>query len=219
VTPRHGSRVVLGEILTDLELEPDRPLEIECGSCSRCIDACPTGALRTPYFVDRNLCIQAHCGRRAVVPQAVRLAWGNRFYGCTDCQDACPHSERAATTSRTVARGHVGAAVALKDMLLIGQEEFSRRFADNQIGMRERNVIRRNAIIAAGNSRSRLFDEDLSACARDDDPIVRQCALWAIWRIHGKAARSVLSEALGREPQAEVAAEIKSLLDGIAAVE
>lgn len=219
VTPNHGSWVVLGEILTDLAIEPDKPLEIDCGECRRCIEACPTGALKTPYFVDRNLCIQAHCGRRTVVPLAVRERWGNRFYGCTDCQDACPHNQRALTTARTVARGHVGASIPLSEVLLMDEAEFSRRFADNQIGARERNVIRRDAIIAAGNSRSRLFEDALCTCAQDTDPMVRQHALWAIWRIRGNAARHTLSAALGNETDPAAATEIKSLLDVIAAVE
>lgn len=219
VTPRHGSLVVLGEILTDLDIEPDRPLEMDCGACRRCMEACPTGAIRTPYFVDRNLCIQAYCGRRTVVPLAVRELWGNRFYGCSDCQDACPFNRRAATVARTVARGHVGAWVRLSDVLLMSDAEFSRRFGDNQIGMRELNVIRRNAIIAAGNSRSALFGEALLACACDDDPIVRRHALWAVWKIRGRAAAPTLADALCREADASIAQEIKSLLDGIAGVE
>jgi len=215
VTPSHGSLVVLGEILTDLDIEPDKPLDMDCGACTRCMEACPTGALRAPYVIDRNLCIQAHCGRRTVVPLALRGLWGNRLYGCTDCQDVCPYNKRAAATTRTVAHGHVGASVSLSEVLLIGDAEFSRRFGGNQIGMRERNVIRRNAIIAAGNSRSLFFDEALSACARDDDPIVRQHALWAVWRIKGEAARHTLSDALSREAEPAIADEIKSLLDGI----
>ncbi|MFZ1947180.1 MAG: tRNA epoxyqueuosine(34) reductase QueG [bacterium] len=215
VTPEHGSRVVLGEILTDLALEPDSPLETGCGPCARCIDACPTGAIRTPYFVDRNLCIQAYCGVRAVVPVAVRDAWGTRFYGCSACQDACPRNQTARRVSRKVARGYVGRLVKLADVLTIGQGEFEKRFGANQIGTREVAVIRRNAIIAAANFGSDALEDALSACAGDPDPMVRQHALWALWKTRGSAARPRLQEAAAHEAEPQVLAEVKSLLDGI----
>jgi epoxyqueuosine reductase len=215
VTPEHGSRVVLGEILTDLEIEPDPPLAASCGPCAKCVEACPTGALHTPYFVDRSLCIQAYCGRRATVPPAVRDAWGGRFYGCSACQDGCPLSRRAKRASRTVAVGHVGRFVNLADVLLIGKDAFEKRFGANQIGKREIAVIRRDATIAAGNSGSRMFEEALLACARDPDPMVRQHALWALWKTAGAAARPHLEDAAARETAPEARQEIKSLLDGI----
>jgi epoxyqueuosine reductase len=218
VTPRHGSFVVLGEILTDLEVEPDLPLALDCGTCTKCIEACPTGAIVTPYFVDRSLCIQAYSGRRAVVPPAIRDAWENRLYGCTDCQDACPLNQRAEPVSRVVELGRVGARVRLSEVLLIGEDEFARRFGTNQIGRRERNVIRRNAIIAAGNSGSSSFSAALAECARDPDPMVRQHAFWAIWRIAGQAAKPLLERALREESDPPVLSEIKTLLDGMAAV-
>jgi epoxyqueuosine reductase len=219
VTPRHGSFVVLGEILTDLELEPDVPLERDCGTCRKCIEACPTGAIKTPYFVDRNVCIQALTGRRAEIPPAVRDVWGNRFHGCTDCQDACPYNKKAEHVERIVERGRVGPYVLLSEILLIGEAEFARRFGESQIGTRERNVIRRNAVIAAGNSRSPAFEEALVTCAQDPDRVVRQHALWALWRIKGREAASLLARALQGETDPHVAKEIKSLLDATGAVE
>jgi epoxyqueuosine reductase len=219
VTPKHGSFVVLGEILTDLELEPDPPLERDCGACAKCIEACPTGAIKTPYFVDRNVCIQALTGLRAEIPPAVRDVWGNRFYGCTDCQDVCPYNKKAEPVDRVVERGRVGPHVRLSEMLLVAEDEFARRFGENQIGRRERNVIRRNAVIAAGNSRSPAFAEALAVCARDPDPVVRQHALWATWKIKGRDAAPLLARALPGEADPGVAKEIKSLLDAIAAVE
>jgi epoxyqueuosine reductase len=215
ITPEHGSFVVLGEVLTDLELEPDSRLDRTCGACVRCLEACPVGALTTAYLVDRTLCIQAHCGRRTTIPPAVRAAWGNRFYGCTTCQDVCPHNAHLKPASRTVEHGRVGGMVRLEDVLLISQAEFEQRFRDNQIGMRERNTIRRNAIVAAGNSRSEALIDALTMCAGDGDPMIRQHALWAIWRIRGEAAGPALSKALEGETDPSVAQEIKTLLDGI----
>ena len=219
VTPEHGSFVVLGEILTDLAVEPDSPLATDCGECRLCIEACPTGAIRQPYFVDRNLCIQAHCGRRTIVPVDVRSAWGNRFYGCMACQEACPRNRRAHPVERNVEVGRVGASVRLPEVLLMREQEFARRFGDNQIGLRELAVIRRDAIIAAGCSGSRALEGPLAECALDDDPLVRRHALWALCRIKGGEARDDLlraseNEARRESPDPGVALEIKTLLDG-----
>ena len=222
VTPERGSFVVLGEILTDMELEPDPQLALDCGTCRLCIEACPTGAIREPYFVDRNLCIQAHCGRRTTVPAAVRTAWGNRFYGCMACQEACPRNRRAIPVERYVELGRVGSHVFLQEVLLIDELEFARRFAGNQIGLRERNVIRRDAILAAGCSGSAAFEGPLAECGQDDDPMVRLHALWALSKNKGQASRKDLvrageNEAKREHPDPEVIFEIKTLLDGLSA--
>jgi epoxyqueuosine reductase len=222
VTPKHGSYVVLGEILTDLEMEPDAQVTTDCGDCRLCIEACPTGAIREPYFVDRALCIQAHCGRRTAVPMEVRNAWGNRFYGCMACQEACPRNRDAAAVERYVEIGRVGSNVFLPEMLLIDEHEFIQRFGGNQIGLRDRSVIRRDAILAAGCSGSPVFEAPLAECALDDDPIIRQHALWALFRIKGESSRQDLirareNEARREHPDPQIQIEIKTLLDGFSA--
>jgi epoxyqueuosine reductase len=225
VTPRHGSYVVLGEIITDLELEPDEMLSETCGDCSLCIDACPTGAIREPYFIDRSRCIQHLSERSEVVGGRIVERWANRLYGCTDCQDVCPYNSGIPTTDRVVTYGAVGPSVPLAEILTIGEEEFSARFGDNQIGMRERNAIRRNAIIAAGNSRSGSFLPLLRACAQDDDPIVKFHSLLAISKIK-RTPITPLIEALqqvkgiGQDWHDEDALKhFKTLLDGFDSVE
>ena len=214
ITPGHGSFVVLGEVLTDLELGADRRLDRSCGACTLCLEACPVGALETPYLVDRTLCIQAFCGRTAAIPPHTREAWADRFYGCTACQDACPHNAGLTPIAREVSRGRVGAAVRLDEVLLISEADFDARFGSNQIGRRERNAIRRNAIVAAGNSRSPHFLGALAACAGDADPLVRRHAFWAIARIEGADAGPLLAKALAAESDGETREEIKTLLDG-----
>jgi epoxyqueuosine reductase len=214
ITPAHGSFVVLGEVLTDLELDPDPGLDRSCGACTLCMDACPVGALKTPYFVDRTLCIQAFCGRTAAIPLNTREAWADRFYGCTTCQDVCPHNRGLVPVDHPVEWGRVGAAVRLDEVLLIGKADFEARFRNNQIGRRARNAIRRNAIVAAGNSGSEKFLAALTACAADADPLVRRHAFWAIARIRGGDAGPLLTKALAVETDDAAREEIKTLLDG-----
>ena len=185
VTPEHGSLVVLGELVTNLEIEPDQALEMDCGTCSLCMRACPTGAIKSPYYVDRNLCIQYLSERRLSVPEWIRDLWGNRLYGCTTCQDVCPYNRGLRPARRGVSRGVVGTSIPLSDVIPITEKDFETRFADNQIGMRERNAIRRNAIVAAGNSRSKTFLPLLEECTHDDDPMIREHSLWALDKITG----------------------------------
>jgi epoxyqueuosine reductase len=214
VTTKHGSFVLIGEIITDLRIEPDGPVDEGCGHCSRCMDACPTGAIKRPYFVDRNLCIQYLSERKGTIPVAVREAWRNRLYGCTDCQDVCPYNRDLTPIRHDVKYGIVGSAIPLMDIIDIRQTEFSARFADNQIGMRDRNAIRRNAIIAAGNSRSEMFITPLVTTTSDPDPMIRQHSLWALFKIMGRKARPFLGKALNAEQDGSLRTEIKSLLDG-----
>jgi epoxyqueuosine reductase len=219
ITPRHGSYVVLGEILTDLEIEADEELDLDCGSCNLCVEACPTGALAYPYFVERRRCIQYLSERSLVVPVDIRDVWRNRLYGCTTCQDVCPYNRDLSPIGREVTVGRIGSSVPLADMLCMSEDEFRVRFSDNQVGYRDLNAIRKNAIVAAGNSRSDAFVPLLEACAGDPDPVIRQHSLWALVRIRGGGARPVLDRALGSEDDDDVRSEIKTLLDALGGFE
>jgi epoxyqueuosine reductase len=218
ITPQHGSCVVLGEIITDLELEPDEPIETSCGDCSLCMEACPTGALEVPYLVNKHACIQYLSERRCMIPLKTREIWENRLYGCSTCQDVCPHNRDLKPTPREVPHGHVGPSLALGEVLMMDESRFKERFGDNQIGMRDRNAIRRNAIVAIGNSSVDDFVRDLEACAHEPDPMIKQHSYWAIARTGGPASRSFLERALDAEPIPSISVEIKTLLDGLGGI-
>ena len=215
VTPSFGSMVVIGEILTDLELEPDEPIPESCKDCSICIEACPTRAIIHPYVVDRTKCLQYMSERRCTIPMEIRQIWGNRLYGCTICQDVCPRNASVRPVKRRVEIGRVGSAIPLEEIINIDQVTFETRFANNQIGMRERNAIRRNAIIAAGNSLSEAVLPPLLIAAEDPDPMIRQHAYWAITRLTGRRARGLLEKALASERSHKIKEEIKTMLDGL----
>jgi epoxyqueuosine reductase len=215
ITPTHGSYVVLGELITDLDLEPDAPSGRSCGPCTRCIDECPTGAITEPYVLDRKRCIQYLSERNGVIPWDVREAWSNRLYGCSICQDVCPHNTGPPATSREVIFGRVGASLPIQVVMDMDEDSFSARFRNNQIGMRDRNAIRRNAVIAAGNSGLDLFLPLLNELARDGDPMIRLHSLWAMAKIAGRQATGSLERALKAETDPVVLGEIKSLLDGL----
>jgi epoxyqueuosine reductase len=215
ITPAYGSYVVLGEILTDLDLEPDQPGELECGECTLCMDACPTGAITSPYMLDRGRCIQYLSERSCIIPSDVRDVWANRLYGCSTCQEVCPHNARLSPTDRVVVFGRVGDSLPISEVLGMDDPAFRKRFCNNQIGMRELAAIKRNAVIAAGNSGIGSFMPALATLARDPDPMIRQHSLWALAKIGGGQVRSLLARALATEPEAAVQSEIKTLLDGL----
>jgi epoxyqueuosine reductase len=215
ITPAHGSYVVLGELLCDLDLEPDPPRDLSCGTCRLCMDACPTGAITAPYMLDRGRCIQHLSERRATIPMDLRDLWANRLYGCSTCQDVCPHNTGLSPTPREVIFGRVGDSIAIQEILEMDDPGFQARFRNNQIGMRGLDVIRRNAIIAAGNSRLDCFMPTLRKLSGDPDPMIRQHSLWAVAKIGGPAARGLLERALGVESDPQVQQDIKTSLDGL----
>ncbi len=217
-TPTFGSLVVLGEILTDAEFEPDTPLEWDCGVCRVCIDTCPTGAIVRPYVVDRTKCLQYLSERSCTIPLEVREVWGNRLYGCTTCQDVCPRNSRIRHVTRKVEIGNVGATIPLEEVIVMDEEKFAARFANNQIGMRECNAIRKNAIIAAGNSRSDTLLPPLLETLNDPDPIIRRHTYWAVAKINPARAKSLLEKALVKENDASVQLELKTILDGLSSL-
>jgi epoxyqueuosine reductase len=213
VTPDYGSFVVLGEILTDLFIDSDPPSGDGCGTCTRCIDACPTGAIVEPYVVDRSLCIQYLSERRGTIPRAIRETWSNRLYGCSTCQDVCPRNRGLPPAPRKVIFGRVGADLSIRDVLGMDGLGFHSRFRNNQIGIRELDVLRRNAVLAAGNSQLPGFLPVLERLASDPDPMIRLHSFWALARLAGKSARGRLEKGLKSETDPAVADEIKSLLD------
>ena len=213
ISPRHGSYVVLGEIVTDLEIEPDRPLETNCGQCAACMKACPTGAIEKPGRVNRGKCIQYLGERRGTVPYPMRETWGNRLYGCSTCQDVCPFNRDIPAAAPQSPCAHVGASVSLEEVIRMGDKDFARKFDGNQIGMRERNVIRRNAIIAAGSSGATGLAGRVEACFNDPDPMIRGHAVWAFARLRGPEAGPSIERVLRSEWDPDVRSEAERTLD------
>jgi epoxyqueuosine reductase len=214
ISPRHGSFIVLGEIVTDLEVEPDRPVEPACGDCSACMKACPTGAIERPGWVNRGICIQYIGERRGTVPHSIRELWSNRLYGCSTCQDVCPFNRDIPAAAPQAPPGRVGTAIPLAVAVGMDDREFRHRFEANQIGMRELNAIRRNAILAAGCSGAAGLAGCIEACLHDPDPMIRGHAAWSLARLRGPGARPALQTALLREWDPAVRSEIERALDG-----
>jgi epoxyqueuosine reductase len=180
---RHGSYLFLGELLVRAELEPDQPGRDHCGSCTRCIDACPTGAIVEPRVLDARRCISywtiEHRGDLA--PDEER-ALGDWLFGCDVCQDVCPwnRSVDETTEPRLSPRGEAWPA-SLDDLLSLTEDEFARRFDDSAIERARRLGLVRNAAIVAGNTGLGSVSA-LTAAAADGDPVVAAAARRALDR-------------------------------------
>jgi epoxyqueuosine reductase len=214
IAPGLGSYVFLGEVLTSLALEPDEPLRKSCGSCTRCVAACPTGALRGDYTIDATRCISDLTQRKDAIPRELRPLIGTWVWGCDLCQDACPPTQRAPRTAAPFAPlDDETRAPQLARLLRLRSGEFKRRYARTAIGWRGAAILRRNAAVAMGNALDRAGVPALEEALTDDPhPQVRGHAAWALGRIGSPRAFAALRARLGDENDALVADEIHAAL-------
>jgi epoxyqueuosine reductase len=182
VSRSHGSWLLLGEIYTTLELEPDETMADHCGSCSSCLDICPTKAFPAPYQLDATRCISyltiEHKGH---IPYDLRKGIGNRIYGCDDCLAVCPWNKFAQPTSHLQLIGRdslVGPALA--KLAGLDDSQFRSMFSGSPIKRIGRNRFVRNVLIAIGNSNDPELRSSAEALRDDSDPIVAEAAAWAL---------------------------------------
>jgi epoxyqueuosine reductase len=182
----HGSWLFLGVIYTTLELEPDEPAEPHCGSCMRCITACPTGAITGPNRLDARRCISyltiEHTGP---IPHEFREAIGNRIYGCDDCLAVCPWNRfaSAAQANKAFAPRPELVAPALADLLALDDTSFRELYSGSPIKRIGVNRMIRNCLIAAGNSGDRDLLPAIVRHLDSEDPVVADAAKWAMERL------------------------------------
>ena len=208
----HGSFVFLGEILTDLPLEPDPPMEGSCGSCRICLDRCPTGAIVAPFVVDARRCISyLTIELRGWIPRDLRPLMGTWVYGCDVCQDVCPHNTlvREGLHDEFAPRRDV-AFPDLLDLLHLDERTYQERFRHSAIKRAKRQGLRRNAAVALGNLRDAQALPALARAMDDADPIVRGHAAWALGQIGGDEARAALRRRAQVESDPEVLAELSA---------
>jgi epoxyqueuosine reductase len=176
-----GSWLFLGVILTSLELDPDFPAPDRCGTCMRCIDACPTEALLAPYQLDSNKCISyLTIEKRGVIPEQLRAGMGRHIFGCDICQDVCPWNRKAPVTAAPEFQPRPELVnPPLAWLAEMSAEEFRRAFRGSPVRRTRWTGLRRNAVIAMGNSGDRKFLPVLERLTKDEDPLVAETARWA----------------------------------------
>jgi len=186
VSRTEGSWLLLGAIMTTLELEPDPVGEVKCGSCSACLAACPTDAFPAPFKLDARRCISyLTIELKGPIPHEFREAVGNRIYGCDDCLAVCPWNKfaEAAHANRAFAARAELVAPALGDLLQLDDASFREVFSGSPIKRIGRDRMMRNALIAAGNSGLPGLLPRVLALLDDPAPVVRGAAVWALARL------------------------------------
>jgi epoxyqueuosine reductase len=184
ITRRYGSWVVLGTLVTDVEIDSSPALTLDCGSCRLCIDACPTHALDEPGVLDSTRCLSYWTQAPGPIPEEYREELGTQVYGCDICQDVCPWN-------RGVEKRHASAAVSdaaepvvsLRDWLTAPDGELRRRYDRLYFPRNDPRYLRRNALVAAGNSADGELLDVVGAYSEDDDAMLRDHAEWAASRL------------------------------------
>jgi len=195
VDERLGTWFFLAEILTTLELAADPPARDRCGTCARCITACPTGAITAPHRLDARRCISyLTIEHKTSIPVELRPLIGDRIYGCDDCLDACPWN-RFASVSRESAFSARSSTVgmALRDYLDLNDEQFREMFRYSPIKRIKRRGFLRNVCVALGNVGDESDLPALGRAARDGEPLVVEHARWATDRIRRRCESKVVA--------------------------
>jgi len=182
---RLGNWFFLGEILLTLPLPADTPETTHCGTCTRCLPACPTGAITAPYQLDARRCISyLTIELKGSIPVPLRPLIGNRIYGCDDCLAACPWNKFARAAADPAVRPRADlTAPDLIALLALDDEQFRRRFAHSPIKRAKRRGLLRNVCVALGNIGDARAVPALQAALRDPEPLICEHAEWALAQI------------------------------------
>ncbi len=213
-----GSYFFIADLIVDLDLSPDPPGSGTCGRCTRCMDRCPTGAIKAPGMVDARLCISyLTIENRGEIPRHLRPLVGDWAFGCDVCQEVCPYNKTKAARSRWPEFSeNAGTGPYLEIVEVLGirtEEEFERRFAGTPLTRPGRAGLLRNCCVAAGNLGLRRAVPTLIRCLREDEsPLVRAHAAWALGEIGG--AEAALQEAAEGESDPACLEEIELALAG-----
>jgi epoxyqueuosine reductase len=197
-----GSWVFLGEILTSMEIEPDSPLPDRCGTCTRCIDACPTQAIAPEgYEIDARRCIPYFTIElRGAVPEEMRGAIGQHIFGCDICQDVCPWNRQAPLAGEPAFEPR-HFAPPLEELAALTEEQFRETFRASPIQRAKHAGFLRNVAIAMGNSGREEFREPLERLAAFENDLVAEHARWALGRLESTTAPPENMMVPGPEPE------------------
>ncbi|WP_243293072.1 tRNA epoxyqueuosine(34) reductase QueG [Bacillus sp. FJAT-47783] len=211
ITPEFGSYVYLGEMITNIPFPPDTPIEDKCGTCNKCVEACPTGALVQGGQLDSNKCIAFLTQTKGFLQDEYRTKIGNRLYGCDTCQLVCPENKgKDFHLHPEMEPDPEIAKPKLKPLLSMSNREFKETFGQVSGSWRGKKPIQRNAIIALAHFKDQTAIEELiTLMHKDPRPVIRGTAAWALGKIGEKSVLEELEKAMEREVDEEARAEIK----------
>ncbi|KNH17257.1 iron-sulfur cluster-binding protein [Priestia megaterium] len=210
ITPEFGSYVYLGEMITDIPFPPDKPIEDGCGTCNKCVDACPTGALVTGGQLNSQRCIAFLTQTKGFLAEEFRSKLGNRLYGCDTCQTVCPENKgKDFHFHPEMEPDPELAKPKLKPLLTMSNREFKEKFGHVSGSWRGKKPIQRNAIIALAHFKDQTAVPDLIELIKNDvRPVIRGTAAWALGKIGDKEALDTLMNLREKEKDQEVMEEM-----------
>ncbi|MDA7977754.1 MAG: tRNA epoxyqueuosine(34) reductase QueG [Pirellulales bacterium] len=212
---RLGSWFFLAVLLTDLELQYDAPTEVDhCGTCTACLEACPTDAFVAPYVLDARKCISyLTIEHRSTIPVELRSGMEDWIFGCDVCQEVCPWNNHApASREDTLRLERTGATSDLCELLQLSEVEFRERFRGTPLWRAKRRGLLRNAAIVLGNQRHAAAVPVLTQALDDEEPLIRAAAAWALGQIGGQSALQALRNRRHVETTKDVRGEIKAAI-------
>lgn len=217
ISPELGSWIYLGEMITSLPLPPDEPITEGCGSCTKCIDACPTDALVGPGQLNSSRCISFVTQTKGMLTDEFMRKIGNRLYGCDTCQTVCPVNRGKNWTHQPELQPDMELVKPLLvPMLTIGNKEFQARYGRTSSAWRGKKPIQRNAVIGLGNFKEASAVPDLIMVLQQDTrPVLRGTAAWSLSRIGGAEAEEALLHAASKEQDEEALAAIMNAIEQI----
>jgi epoxyqueuosine reductase len=188
IHPELGAWFFLAEVLTTLALPPDAPLPGRCGRCTRCLDACPSGALTAPYRLDARRCIAyLTIELKGSIPGELRPLVGGRIYGCDTCAEACPWNRFARASKEAAFAARPGVQLGPRELLALDDEAFRTQFKGSPIKRIKRRGLLRNVCVALGNTGTPEDIPALEKAAADPEPLIAEHAAWALARIKQRA--------------------------------
>lgn len=217
ITEEYGSFVYLGEMITNIPFQPDKPVELSCGDCRICLDACPTGALVQGGQLDAKRCLSYLSQTKVNLPDPFKEKLGTRLYGCDTCQLVCPYNKHVDFHLHPEFEPEPEVAKPLLiPMLQKSNREFREMFGHVSGFWRGKNPLQRNAIIALAHYKDETAVDVLyDLLINDVRPMIRETAAWALGKIGTEKAKALLQQALDKVDEANVQHEIKNALKRI----
>ncbi len=215
INPQYGSSIFLGEILIDIKIEADKPLDIDCGQCRKCLINCEGGALKAPYYLDVNSCISYLTQKKGMLSFAERKLIGSHIWGCDKCQKICPYNN----ISTDISKKSIDPALEYFDkdleyFLTLDRKNPPEELKDTAVMWRGSRILVRNAIIAAVNLDKREYFSLIKEKLSDNSPIIRFYAVWALSELDYNRAETFLKKQLNIEKDTRITDEIRIILQG-----
>jgi len=209
-----GSWLLIGEIITSIELEYDNMAAERCGTCTMCIDSCPTDAITEPYILDSSKCISyLTIENKGRIPREYREPTGNNIFGCDICQDVCPWNGKPETGTEKAFLPREGLFKPnLEELAGLEQEQFSTMFKNSPIKRSKRKGFIRNVLVAIGNSGELRFEQLVIELLKDEESLIREHAVWALHKISGSKYQDIFKSMLEKEHDKGVVEELKLVL-------